>query len=69
MAAWTSPRWPLLCALVAVLVHWRALGNGFALDDVRLVESNPAIASLAHVPKLFVEPYWSVAGGGVRGSW
>jgi tetratricopeptide (TPR) repeat protein len=62
MAAGTSPRWPLLCALVAVLVHWRALGNGFALDDVRLVESNPAIESLAHLPKLFVEPYWSIAG-------
>ncbi len=62
MAAGTSPRWPLLCALVAVLVHWRALGNGFALDDVRLVESNPAIVSLVHIPKLFVEPYWSVAG-------
>ena len=62
MAAGTSPRWPLLCALVAVLVHCGALGNGFALDDVRLVESNPAIVSLAHVPKLFVEPYWSVAG-------
>jgi len=62
MTAGTSPRWPLLCALVAVLVHWRALGNGFALDDVRLVESNPAIESLAHVPKLFVTPYWSVAG-------
>jgi tetratricopeptide (TPR) repeat protein len=62
MATGTSPRWPLLCALVAVLVHWRAFGNGFALDDVRLVESNPAIESLAHLPKLFVEPYWSVAG-------
>lgn len=62
MAARTSPRWPLLCALVAVFVHWRALGNGFALDDVRLVESNPAIASLAHLPSPFVEPYGNVAG-------
>lgn len=58
----TSPRWPLLVALVAILVHVGALGNGFALDDVRLVENNPAIASLARVPKLFVEPYWNVAG-------
>jgi len=61
MAARTSLRWPLLCALVAVLVHWRALGNEFALDDVRLVESNPAIVSLARIPRLFVEPYWNVA--------
>jgi tetratricopeptide (TPR) repeat protein len=62
MAAGTSLRWPVLCALVAVLVYWRALGNGFALDDVPLVESNPSIVSLAHLPKLFVEPYWNIAG-------
>jgi tetratricopeptide (TPR) repeat protein len=62
MTARTSLRWPLLCALIAVLVHWRALGHEFALDDVRLVESNPAIVSLAHIPRLFVEPYWNVAG-------
>ncbi len=62
MTARTSPKWPLLCALVAVLVHWHALGNQFALDDVRLVESNPAIESLAHLPRLFVEPYWNIPG-------
>jgi tetratricopeptide (TPR) repeat protein len=62
MAARTSLRWAMLCALVAVLVHWRALENGFALDDVRLVENNPAVASLARVPSIFLEPYWNVAG-------
>jgi hypothetical protein len=62
MAARTSLRWPALCALAAVLVHWRALGNGFVLDDVPLVENNPAIASMARLPRLFVEPYWNVPG-------
>ena len=62
MATRTSPRWPLLVALAAVLVHWRAFENGFALDDVRLVESNPAIESLARIPHLFVEPYWNTPG-------
>jgi hypothetical protein len=62
MAARTSPRWPLLVAFVAVLVHWPALSNGFALDDVRLVEDNPAIVSLARIPKLFLEPYWNAPG-------
>ena len=38
MISRASPLWPLLCAAVAVLVHWRALDNGFALDDVRIVE-------------------------------
>jgi tetratricopeptide (TPR) repeat protein len=62
MKARASPWWPLLCALVAVLVYGRALDNGFALDDVRLVESNLSIVSLGHVPALFLEPYWNVAG-------
>jgi hypothetical protein len=62
MATRTSPRWPLLVALAAVLVHWRAFENGFALDDVRLVESNPAIGSLSRIPHLFLEPYWNTPG-------
>jgi hypothetical protein len=37
MAARTSLRWPILCAVVAVLVYGRALGNGFVLDDVGLI--------------------------------
>ena len=62
MTARTSSRWPLLCAAIATFVHWRALSNGFALDDVRLVKDNPAIVSLAHIPRLFVEPYWNIPG-------
>lgn len=62
MTARTSPLWPLLCALAAVLVYARTVGNGFALDDVRLVESNPTLVSLAHLPKLLLEPYWNVPG-------
>ena len=62
MTARTSPRWPLLVALAAVLVHGRAFENGFALDDIRLVESNPAIDSLARIPHLFLEPYWNTPG-------
>lgn len=61
-ATGTSPRWPVLVAIVAVLVHARALGNGFALDDVLLVENNPDIVSLARLPQLFVSPYWNVPG-------
>jgi tetratricopeptide (TPR) repeat protein len=57
-AAVASARWPLLVALLAVLVHVNALGNGFTLDDRRLVEDNPAIRSLAGLPRLLVEPYW-----------
>jgi protein O-mannosyl-transferase len=54
--------WPLLVGLAGVLVYLDALPNGFALDDVSLVEHNPAVASLSRVPGLFLRPYWDVAG-------
>jgi tetratricopeptide (TPR) repeat protein len=57
-----TARWPLLVALVAVLVHLNTLGNGFALDDLELVRDNPSIRSPANLPHLFVEPYWPGAG-------
>ena len=62
MTARTSAWWPLACAAVAVFVYGRAVDNGFTLDDVRLVETNPAITSIAHVPKLFAEAYWPATG-------
>ena len=62
MAARTSPGWPVLAALVAVLVHAGSLRNGFVLDDVQLVEHNQDIASLSNVFGLFALPYWNVAG-------
>jgi tetratricopeptide (TPR) repeat protein len=49
-------------AAVAALVYARALQNGFALDDVFLVENNPAIASAANIPRLFLSPYWDAPG-------
>jgi protein O-mannosyl-transferase len=58
----TSPRWPLLIACAAVLVHLNSLANGFTLDDVTLVVNNPSIASLAHLPRLFAEPYLASTG-------
>jgi tetratricopeptide (TPR) repeat protein len=60
MTTRTSPWWPASVALVAVFVYFGALANGFALDDVPLVRDNPAIASVANVPRLLVSPYWSV---------
>jgi protein O-mannosyl-transferase len=62
MTPGTKARWPLLVGGVAVLVCIDTLSNGFALDDVGLVERNPALASLAHLPRLFLQPYWAVSG-------
>jgi tetratricopeptide (TPR) repeat protein len=62
MSTRTSPWWPASVALAAVLVYVGALANGFALDDVPLVRDNPAIASVANLPRLLVSPYWATAG-------
>jgi hypothetical protein len=63
MATGTSARWPLAVALAAVLVHLNTLGNGFALDDVALVEHNPSIRSISALPRLFMEPYAGEGSG------
>ena len=55
-------RWPLLVGLAGVLVYLDALPNGFALDDVALVERNPAVGSLANLGRIFTQPYWNVPG-------
>jgi tetratricopeptide (TPR) repeat protein len=50
-------------ALGAVLaltaaVYWRALGGELVYDDRLLIGSNPEIASLGNLPKLFTRGYW-----------
>jgi tetratricopeptide (TPR) repeat protein len=54
--------WPLLVGLAGVLAFLDAIPNGFTLDDVALVEHNPAVGSLSAVPRIFVRPYWDVPG-------
>jgi len=50
--------WPLIPAVVAVLVFANSLSNGFALDDIPLVRDNPGIHSLSGLPSLFARGYW-----------
>jgi tetratricopeptide (TPR) repeat protein len=54
--------WPLPVGLAGVLAYLDAIPNGFTLDDVALVEHNPAVGSLSAVPRMFVRPYWDVPG-------
>jgi Flp pilus assembly protein TadD len=54
--------WPLLIAAAAALVYANSLGNGFALDDVRLVRDNPRLESLERMPELWLQPYWGPEG-------
>jgi tetratricopeptide (TPR) repeat protein len=51
-----------MVAAAAALAAAPSLGNGFALDDVAQVRDNPAIRSVAGIPRLFTRPYWDVPG-------
>ncbi|MBI4750314.1 MAG: tetratricopeptide repeat protein [Acidobacteria bacterium] len=48
----------LLLAGVSILVYLNTLGNGFAYDDVMIVEKNPLLRNIANIPKLFQVGYW-----------
>lgn len=46
----------LLFALVVAVVYGNGLRMGFHFDDEHVIERNPAIRSLANVPRFFVDP-------------
>jgi tetratricopeptide (TPR) repeat protein len=54
--------WVLAIGLSAVVVYLNAFGNGFVLDDTRLIRDDLRIRSLANVPHLFASPYWDING-------
>lgn len=56
-------------ALIAFLVYANSIGNGFAYDDVFIIENNPRVHSLSQLPQAFSTPYWPVAGGRELGLW
>lgn len=48
--------------VVAVLTYLSSLPNGFALDDVRIIQQNPIVHSLNAITELWTTPYWPVSG-------
>ena len=52
----------VFCAALAFAVYWNALGNGFALDDVVVIEQNAAVHSLDSIPSFYRQFQW----GGYR---
>jgi tetratricopeptide (TPR) repeat protein len=54
--------WAAAVAVLAVVVYLNAFGNGFVLDDVRLIRDNVRIRSLANVPQFFASSYWGAEG-------
>lgn len=62
----TTHLWAIALALLAAAVYANSLANGFAWDDVLIVQDNEAIRNLAGVPDLFTRPYWP-SGDPARG--
>jgi tetratricopeptide (TPR) repeat protein len=53
----------LFAALLAVIVYIPATGNRFALDDVQIVERNPAAHTVGAAVAAFAQPYWPAEHG------
>ena len=52
---------PLGAALLGLLVYANALRNGYALDDERIVQLNPAVHGLGNLHAILLQPYWQAA--------
>lgn len=55
-AAWWQSPW--LPALVGALCFANSLSNGFAYDDVAIVEENPRIRTLANPAQIWLSDWW-----------
>ena len=61
---WRRADWGALLVVVVVLASSATgLGNGFAYDDVPIVESNPAVRAWRWPWAYFTETYWSAPWG------
>lgn len=68
-AGWLTPgRCFLLIALLATICFANGLTGDFVQDDFVVVLNNPAVHSLANIPRLFAEPYWGPEGA-VQGTY
>ncbi len=63
--AWAS--W--IVGALAVAVYLNSLGNGFAYDDLQIIQQNEAIQSLETLPGALTTPYWPGDLGRALGLW
>lgn len=52
----------LACALAAAAVYLNSLANGFALDDVHIIEVNRRVHELDSWREIWLTPYWPTFG-------
>lgn len=63
-------RWFILgTALIAFAVYANSLTNGFAYDDVPIIEENARVHSLSRLPEAVSTPYWPGELGREFGLW
>ena len=55
--------WACVIAIAAFAASATSLGNGFAYDDVPIVEKNPAVSALRSPAAYFQESYWGPSRG------
>ena len=49
-------------ALVSLFIYMNSLSNGFALDDIPIIEENRQIGSLSNIPRFFHRDYFAPSG-------
>ncbi len=66
MNASLSPRQVgVVIVALSLLAYANTLANGFAYDDISIVQTNPYITDWRQIPWLFTKGYWSHKSGGV----
>ncbi|HRX85974.1 MAG TPA: hypothetical protein P5572_13225, partial [Phycisphaerae bacterium] len=56
----------VLVAVAALLVYANTLANGFALDDVPIVQTNPNVTAAGPAGRAWTTPYWPQSNRGDR---
>jgi protein O-mannosyl-transferase len=59
---WLTRLAPAIVAAVAVLVYANSLANGFAFDDVHIIQNNPRVHNLSGLRDILFTPYWPQFG-------
>jgi tetratricopeptide (TPR) repeat protein len=59
----------ILVGVVAGLVYVNSLGNGFAYDDVPIIQENPTLHSWSELATAIVRPYWPGPTGREASLW
>lgn len=53
---------PLIVAAVAIIVYANSIANGFAYDDIFIIETNSRVHDLADLRSIWLRPYWPLMG-------